>query len=107
LFLEIVDGWTDGHTHAQTMDDGQWAITKAHLEHFVLKLAKNNNNNRFSAQICHQAAVKQKLVIIGVKYHNVILIQRFAIIYALIQQHAGCNKCQSKSYMNTYTLQQL
>jgi len=31
LFKEIVDGRTD----ARTMDDGQWAITKAHLEHFV------------------------------------------------------------------------
>jgi hypothetical protein len=29
LFKEIVD--------EQTMDDGQWAITKAHLEDFVLR----------------------------------------------------------------------
>ena len=28
--------------HARTMDDGQWAITKAHLEHFVLRWTKNN-----------------------------------------------------------------
>jgi len=33
LFKEIVDGRTDG----LTMYDGQWAITKAHLEHFVLR----------------------------------------------------------------------
>jgi len=26
---------TDARTDAQTMDDGQWAITKAHLEHFI------------------------------------------------------------------------
>ena len=31
LFKEIVDARTD---------DGQWAITKAHLEHFVLRWAK-------------------------------------------------------------------
>jgi len=35
LFKEIVDGCTDVRT-----DDGQWAITKAHLEHFVLRWAK-------------------------------------------------------------------
>jgi len=28
LFKEIVDAQTDG----RTMDDGQWAITKAHIE---------------------------------------------------------------------------
>jgi len=27
-------------THGRTMDDGQWAITKAHLEHFVVRWAK-------------------------------------------------------------------
>ena len=32
---------TDGCTHKRTMDNGQWAITKAHLEHFVLRWAKN------------------------------------------------------------------
>jgi len=37
LFKEIVDARTDARTHARTMDDGQWAITKAHLEHFVLR----------------------------------------------------------------------
>jgi len=31
LFKEIVDARTDGRTHARTMDDGQWAITKADL----------------------------------------------------------------------------
>jgi len=31
---------THGRTDGQTMDDGQWAITKAHLEHFVLRWAK-------------------------------------------------------------------
>jgi len=36
LCKEIVDG----RTHTRTMDDGQWAITKAHLEHFVLRWAK-------------------------------------------------------------------
>jgi len=36
FFKEIVDA----RTHARTMDDGQWAITKAHLEHFVLRWAK-------------------------------------------------------------------
>ena len=40
LFKEIVDG----RTHARTMDDGQWAITKAHIEHFVLRWAKNASN---------------------------------------------------------------
>jgi len=35
---------THGRTHALTMDDGQWAITKAHLEHFVLRWAKNPFN---------------------------------------------------------------
>jgi len=33
---------TDGRTHARTMDDGQWDITKAPLEHFVLRWAKKN-----------------------------------------------------------------
>jgi len=39
LFKEIVDARTD----AQTMDHRQWAITKAHLEHIVLRWPKNNN----------------------------------------------------------------
>jgi len=39
LFKEIVDARRQARTHAQTMDDGQWAITKAHLEHFVLRWA--------------------------------------------------------------------
>ena len=38
LFKEIVDAQTD----TRMMDDGQWAITKAHLEHFVLRWAKKN-----------------------------------------------------------------
>jgi len=60
LFKKIVDARTDARTHdvltdghllgilvpnkcpsvcpdARTMDNGQWAITKAHLEHFVLR----------------------------------------------------------------------
>jgi len=41
LFKEIVDA----RTHARTMDDGQWAITKAHLEHFVLRWAKNGQDS--------------------------------------------------------------
>ena len=36
LFKEIVDAQTD----TWTLDDGQWAITKAYLEHFVLRWAK-------------------------------------------------------------------
>jgi len=28
---------TQGRTHARTVDDGQWAVTKAHIEHFVLR----------------------------------------------------------------------
>ena len=40
LFKEIVDERTDGRTYGRTMDDGQWAITKAHLEHCVLRWAK-------------------------------------------------------------------
>jgi len=41
LFKEIVDAPTHGRTHGQTgtMDEGQWAITKAHLEHSVLRWA--------------------------------------------------------------------
>ena len=34
MLKEIV-GARDGCTDGRTMDDGQWAITKAHLEHFV------------------------------------------------------------------------
>jgi len=34
LFKEIVD--------ARTMDNGQWAITKAHHEHYVLRWAKKS-----------------------------------------------------------------
>jgi len=41
LVEEIVDAQTDGRTDALT--DRHWAITKAHLEHFVLRWAKNNN----------------------------------------------------------------
>ena len=37
LLKEIVDAQTHGHMDALTMDDGQWAITKAHLEHCVLR----------------------------------------------------------------------
>jgi len=33
-------------THARTMDDGQWAITKAHLEHIVLRWAKKLMDDR-------------------------------------------------------------
>jgi len=40
VFKEIVDA----HMHAQTMNDGQGAITKAHLEHFVLRWAKKINS---------------------------------------------------------------
>ena len=32
LFKEIVDARTVARTHSRTMDDGQWAITKAHHE---------------------------------------------------------------------------
>jgi len=46
LFKEIVDARTDARTHARTMDDGQWAITKAHLEHVVLRWAKNSSGAR-------------------------------------------------------------
>jgi len=34
---EVVDGRTD----SRSMDDRQWAITKAHLAHFVLRWADN------------------------------------------------------------------
>jgi len=41
LFKEIVDRRTHARTDGRTMDGGQWAITKAHIEHFVLRWAKN------------------------------------------------------------------
>jgi len=44
LLKEIVDARTDG----RTMDDGQWAITKAHLEHFMLRWAKNPSGKIFN-----------------------------------------------------------
>ena len=37
---------THARTHARTMDDWQWAITKAHLEHFVLRWAKKFTHDR-------------------------------------------------------------
>jgi len=37
---DVVYKNVDARTHARTMDDGQWAITKAHLEHVVLRWAK-------------------------------------------------------------------
>jgi len=37
LFKEIVDGCMDTLTHELKMDNRQWAITKGHLEHFVLR----------------------------------------------------------------------
>ena len=41
LFKEIVDTQMDGrkqaHMHGRAMDDGQWAITKAHIENIVLR----------------------------------------------------------------------
>jgi len=40
VFEEIVDTRTRAQTDGWTIDDGQWAITKAHLEHFVLRGAK-------------------------------------------------------------------
>jgi len=49
LFKEIVDARTHVRTHARTMDDGQWAITKAHLEHFVLRWAKKYMSHNYSS----------------------------------------------------------
>ena len=43
LFKEIVDARTDGRTDARWIDDGQWAITKAHPEHKVLRWAKKSD----------------------------------------------------------------
>ena len=40
LFKEIVDARTHGRTDGRTDDGRQWAITKAHPEHFVLRWAK-------------------------------------------------------------------
>jgi len=57
LFKEIVDARTHGHTDARAMDDGQWAITKAHLEHFVLRWAKNILKTFFDpvTYLCNQS----------------------------------------------------
>jgi len=38
---------TQRRTHGRTMDDGQWAIIKAHLKHFVLRWAKMHFKNLF------------------------------------------------------------
>jgi len=43
---------THGRTAGRTMDDGQWAITKAHLEHIVLRWAKTYHFENFN-QKCH------------------------------------------------------
>jgi len=49
LFKEIVDARTDGRTDGRT-HDGQWAITKAHLEHKVLRWAKNITFLQFESE---------------------------------------------------------
>jgi len=48
LFKEIVDAQTHARTDGR-MDDGQWTITKAHLEHFVLRWAKNNRLKKIAS----------------------------------------------------------
>ena len=45
MFKEIVD---DGR---RTTDDGHWAITKAHHEHFVLSGAKNKESVMYEEQV--------------------------------------------------------
>ena len=36
MFKDIVSARMHGRMHGRTMEDGQWAITKAHLEDIVL-----------------------------------------------------------------------
>jgi len=41
----LTHAWTDARTDARTVDDGQWAITKAHLEHVVLRWATKSSGH--------------------------------------------------------------
>jgi len=45
-------------TDAQTMDDGQWAITKAYLEDIVLRWAKNTGTSQLQF-VCEKFVTRQ------------------------------------------------